>query len=92
MAKTCNRAPKTDIGGEGEAEAMHCTRVSIYTELPINCLSFWVMQRTLSQIFPGPTSRATPGEAERRRTPGVEALKMQRQICEVGRVESHTWD
>lgn len=52
---------------------MYCTRVSISTELPINCLSFWVMQRALSQSLPGPTSRATPGEAARRGTPGVNA-------------------
>lgn len=44
MAKTCKRAQKTDIAGQGRAEAMHCTRASIYTELPVNCLSFWVMQ------------------------------------------------
>lgn len=52
---------------------MHCTRASISTELPINCLSFWVMQRALSQSLPGPTSRATPGKASRRGTHGVNA-------------------
>lgn len=71
---------------------MHCTRASVYAKLPINCLSFRVMQRAFSQSFPGPTSRATPGEAVRRGLPAVEALKMQRQICEVGQVGSHTWD
>lgn len=30
--------------GAGESRAMHCTRASIYAELPVNCLSFWVMQ------------------------------------------------
>lgn len=38
-------------------------------------------------------SWAMSGEAARRGTPGEETLEMQRQeICEVGQVESHTWD
>lgn len=43
----------------GRAEAMHCTRASIYTQLPVNCLSFWMVQSWLSQSCPGSTSRGS---------------------------------
>lgn len=78
--------------GAGESRG-HALHQSLHLHRAANQLPvFWVMQRALSQSFPGPTSRATPGEAARRGTPGVKALKTQRQICEVGQVESHTWD
>lgn len=39
---------------------MHWTRASIYTQLPVNCLSFRVLQRWLSQSCRGPTSGLPP--------------------------------
>lgn len=65
------------------------------------------LQRAVSQlpVFPGDAESSAKASQdplqrpplERLRgggggTPGVEALKTQRQICEVGQVESHTWD
>lgn len=70
---------------------MHCTRASIYTELLFNCLSFWVMQSAQPKL-PRTHFQGHPWRGCEEGTPGVEALKIQTQICDVGHVESHTWD
>lgn len=63
------------------AAATLCTRAPIDTQLPVKCLSFWMVQRGLSQKLPKTyfQGHPPPEEVARRGTPGVETLKRQGQ-------------